>query len=62
MLPQSEIDLLDIGRHIAAENLTAAYAVIDAIQQECELLATSSEMGALAQNSPFQLRSFPVGR
>ena len=59
---QAERDLDEIWFHIAVDNLGAADALLDAIDQRCRLLARQPMMGRARPELAPDLRSFPVAR
>ncbi len=58
---QAELDLIEIGVHIAAANPIAANRWLDLIDQKCRLLGTMPHMGRDRSDLAINLRSFPVG-
>ncbi|HEY3853971.1 MAG TPA: type II toxin-antitoxin system RelE/ParE family toxin [Verrucomicrobiae bacterium] len=58
---QAELDLIEIGVHIAIDNASAADKWFDLIDQKCRLLATMPLMGRERADLAPNLRSFPVG-
>ena len=58
---QAELDLVEIGVHIAEDDPVAADRWLDLIDQKCWLLATMPEMGRDRADLAPNLRSFPVG-
>jgi toxin ParE1/3/4 len=58
---QAELDLVEIGVHIATDDPAAADRWLDLVEQKCQLLATMPQMGRDRGNLAPDLRSFPVG-
>jgi toxin ParE1/3/4 len=58
---QAELDLLEIGSRIAADNPLAADRWLDLLEQKCQLLATMPELGRRRDELAAQLRSLAVG-
>jgi toxin ParE1/3/4 len=58
---QAEVDLIEIGVRIAADDPAAADRWLDLIDQKCKLLSTMPQMGRDRANLAPNLRSFPVG-
>ncbi len=58
---QAELDLIEIGLRIAAENPEAADRWLQLIDQKCQLLASMPQMGRDRADLAPNLRSFPVG-
>ena len=59
---QAERDLDEIWFHIALDNIGAADALLDAIDDRCRLLARQPMMGRARSELAPDLRSFPVAR
>ena len=59
---QSERDLDEIWFHIALDNITAADALLNAIDQSCRRLAGQTMMGRARPELAPELRSFAVRR
>lgn len=57
----ARIDLLKIGTYIARDNQTAAIGFIDRIEQKCEDLADSPDMGFACDDLSPGLLCWPVG-
>jgi len=59
--PQAEADLLEIGLHIADQDLDASDRFLDLLERKLHLLASRPQMGRLRPELLTRLRSFPVG-
>lgn len=59
---QAERDLDEIWFHIALDNIAAADALLDAIDQSCRQLAGQTMMGRARPELAPELRSFAVRR
>lgn len=59
--PEAEADIYGIARHIAEDDIEAAYRFIETIYEKSQLLATHPQMGRLREDLAENLRSFPVG-
>ena len=59
--PQAEIDIESIWQFIAEDNLRAADALIDRIEQALDMLAQNPFAGRARSELASKLRSFPVG-
>ena len=59
--PEAEADIYGIARHIAEDDIEAAYRFIENIYEKGQLLATHPYMGRLRDDLAENLRSFPVG-
>ena len=58
---EAEDDLVQIWAFIAERNLRAAEGLLNTINEKCELLAHSPEIGRRRPELDPDLRSFPVG-
>ncbi len=58
--PQASIDGLEVWLHIAADNLTAADAVMERIDEAIEKLGRHPELGPERPNLGRGIRMFPV--
>ena len=61
-LPKAYEDLLEIWDFIAADNIAAADAWIDKLDQQLFLLASHPLMGRSREELAKGIRSFPIGR
>jgi toxin ParE1/3/4 len=59
--PQAEIDLTSIWDYIAVDNVKAADALLDRIEELFEMLAQTPLAGRARNELAMKLRSFPVG-
>ena len=59
--PQAEIDINAIWQFIAEDNMRAADATIDRIDQAFDMLAQNPLAGRARSDLASKLRSFPVG-
>jgi toxin ParE1/3/4 len=59
--PQAEVDVRSIWDFIAADNLSAADAMIDRIERTFDMLADQPFAGRARSDLAPNLRSFPVG-
>jgi toxin ParE1/3/4 len=59
---RAERDLDDIWFYIASDNIRAADALIESIDQRCRLLLEQPMMGRARSELSPGVRSFPVGR
>ena len=59
--PQAEIDIASIWRFIAEDNVRAADAMLDRIDQAFDMLARNPMAGRARSDLALKLRSFPVG-
>ncbi|MDO9057862.1 MAG: type II toxin-antitoxin system RelE/ParE family toxin [Bradyrhizobium sp.] len=59
--PRAEIDIASIWQFIAEDNVRAADAMIDRIDQALEMLAQNPLAGRARGDLASTLRSFPVG-
>jgi toxin ParE1/3/4 len=59
--PQAEIDITSIWRFIADDNVKAADAMLDRIDQAFDMLAQNPLAGRARNDLALNLRSFPVG-
>lgn len=57
---QAKNDLGEIHDFIAEDNPTAALGFINSIQDKCQTLALSPEIGRTREELGFELRSFPI--
>jgi toxin ParE1/3/4 len=55
-------DLLELWVHVAREDLAAADRLLDRIEEVCNALAASPQLGRSREELAPGLRSFPVGR
>ena len=58
---RARIDLVKIGKYIARDNQTAAISFIDRVEQKCENLADSPDMGFTCDDLSPGLLSWPIG-
>jgi toxin ParE1/3/4 len=58
--PQAEVDLTTIWRFIAADNVKAADALLDRIEECFDMLAQMPLAGRARTDLALKLRSFPV--
>jgi toxin ParE1/3/4 len=59
--PQAEIDITSIWQFIADDNVKAADATLDRIDQAFDMLAQNPMVGRARNDLGMNLRSFPVG-
>ena len=59
--PQAEIDIASIWQFIAEDNIKAADAMLDRIDQTFDMLAQNPLAGRVRDDLALRLRSFPVG-
>jgi toxin ParE1/3/4 len=59
--PQAEIDVASIWQFIADDNVKAADAMLDRIEQAFDMLAQNPLAGRARNDLALALRSFPVG-
>jgi toxin ParE1/3/4 len=59
--PQAEIDVTSIWQFIAEDNVRAADAIVDRIDQAFDMLAHNPLAGRARSDLAAKLRSFPVG-
>lgn len=57
---QAAKDLEEIHDFIAEDNPSAALGFVNSIEEKCQTLATSPEIGRKRDELGFELRSFPI--
>ena len=58
---RAELDLIEIGVRIAADDAVAADRWLELVDQKCRLLSTMPDMGRDRSDLAPNLRSLPVG-